>query len=415
VPPPAEELVRGVVPPGEGPLVLVAPDKFKGSLSGAEVAAALAAGLRRAGRSTRVIELPVADGGDGTVAMVLAHGFRPVSREVHGPTGESVVATYAVREDTAVIEMAAAAGLALLPGDGPDETTARTASTYGVGQLVADALDRGARRIVLGMGGSATTDGGAGMAVALGARLEGPDGQVRPNGGSSLLSIERIDLDGLDHRLAGATVLVACDVDNTLTGPAGAAHTYGPQKGADAPTVELLDRALTRWADVVAAATSRDLRDLPGAGAAGGLGFGAAAVLGAQVVSGIDFLLDLSGFDELAGRADLVIVGEGSLDEQSLRGKGPIGVAARAARAGTAAVAVVGRSTVAESQVHDLGIRRIYPLSDLEPDAHRSMRRAAELLETIAGRIAADWLADEPHRGRPTDLPGGRRRDGSTR
>ena len=378
----------------ETPLVVVAPDKFKGSLSADGVAAALGRGLRRGLPGVRVVEHPVADGGEGTVEMVLRHGFRPITCQVQGPTGEPVLARYALRQDVAVLEMAAAAGLAALPGGMPDDGTARTASTFGVGELIRDALDRGARRIVLGVGGSATTDGGAGMAAALGACLTAASGPLLPAGGASLLSAERVDLDGLDGRLGEATVVVACDVDNPLTGPQGAAVVYGPQKGAGTATVELLDRALAHWADLVAAATSRDLRALPGAGAAGGLGFGAAALLGAEVRSGIEYLLDLSGFAETVAGADLVIVGEGSLDEQSLRGKGPIGVAAVAARAGVRVVAVAGRADVPEARLRDHGVEAVYTLTDLEPDARRSMHAAAELLETIAERIAVDRLRD---------------------
>jgi glycerate kinase len=383
---------------GRAPLVVVAPDKFKGSLSADGVAGALARGLRRAMPDVRVVEHPIADGGEGTVEMVLRHGFRPIACDVHGPTGEPVRARYALRGEVAVLEMAAAAGLALLPDGAPDDRTARTASTFGVGELIRDALDRGARRIVLGIGGSATTDGGAGMAAALGARLSGASGPLLPEGGASLLSAGGLELDGMDARLAETTVVVACDVDNPLTGPHGAAAVYGPQKGAGEATVQLLDRALAHWADLVAAATSRDLRALPGAGAAGGLGFGAAALLDAEIRSGIEYLLDLTGFAGTVAGADLVIVGEGSLDEQSLRGKGPIGVAAVAARAGAQVVAVAGRSSIDAERLRDVGIAAVHTLGELEPDQRRSMACAAELLETIAGSIAAEWLLDEQQR-----------------
>jgi glycerate kinase len=380
------------------PVIVVAPDKFKGSLTAAEATAALARGLRRRLPGARVVEHPIADGGEGSLDMVLAHGFRPVRCEVHGPTGEPVEATYALDGEDALVEMAAAAGLGRLPGGVPDDRTARTASTYGVGELIRDALDRGARRIVLAVGGSATTDGGAGMAAALGARFVTSSGPAAPQGGAGLLAVERLELDGLDGRLADTSVVVACDVDNPLTGPSGAAAVYGPQKGATAQTVALLDRALDHWADLVAAATGRDLRRLPGAGAAGGLGFGAAALLGAEVRSGVDMLLDLSGFARAVAGADLVIVGEGSLDEQSLRGKGPVGVAAAAGRAGARVVAVAGRSTVTPADARAVGIDAVHALSELEPDAERSMRHAADLLETTAERIAADWLRDRPER-----------------
>jgi glycerate 2-kinase len=313
-----------------------------------------------------------------------------------------VTATYALRGDTALVEMAAAAGLGVLPGGAPDDHTARTASTYGVGELIRDALDRGARRIVLAVGGSATTDGGAGMVAALGARPRTASGALRLEGGATLLDVEHLDLDALDERLAGTTVVVACDVDNPLTGSSGAAAVYAPQKGATAETVALLDRALGHWADVVAEATGRNLRDLAGAGAAGGLGFGAAALLGAEVRSGIDTLLELSGFDRALAGADLVIVGEGSLDEQSLHGKGPVGVAAAAAQAGARVVAVAGRSTVAPERLRAFGITRVHTLTELEPDPERSMRHAAGLLESTAGRIAAEWAGDLPARSPAT-------------
>jgi glycerate kinase len=391
--------------PGDSasPLIVVAPDKFKGSLSAAEAAGALARGLRRRLPGGRIVEHPIADGGEGTVEMVLHHGFLAVSLTVHGPTGAPVAATYALRGETAVVEMAAAAGLDLLPGGAPDDSSARTASTYGVGELIRDALDRGARRIVLAVGGSATTDGGAGMVAALGGRLRTASGPVPPEGGAGLLTVERLDLDGLDARLAEATVVVASDVDNPLTGPSGAAAVYGPQKGATPPTVELLDRALGHWADVVAAATGSDLRERPGAGAAGGLAFGAAALLGADIRSGIEYLLELSGFAGTVAGADLVLVGEGSLDEQSLRGKGPVGVAALAAGAGARVVAVAGRSSVAGRRLRALGIDAVHTLAELEPDERRSMAHAAELLEATAERIAADWLLDEQQRGRPRE------------
>jgi glycerate 2-kinase len=385
-----------------GPRVVLAPDKFKGSLTASEAAAALARGVRRRVPAAHVVEHPIADGGEGTVEVVLRHGFEPISREVRGPLGQPVRATYALREDTAVIEMAAAAGLSLIPGGVPDDRSARTASTYGVGELISDALDRGACRIILGVGGSATTDGGAGMVAALGARLWTTEGPVRGQGGDSLLAVHRIDLDGLDRRLSRTSVLVACDVDNPLVGPHGAAAVYGPQKGATAETAQLLDRALTRWADAVAATTARDVRALPGAGAAGGLGFGAVALLGAETRSGIDFLLELSGFPHAVEGADLVVVGEGSLDEQSLRGKGPVGVAEVAAGVGARVVAVAGRCTVDLQRLREHGVQAVYRLTDLEPDAARSMRAAADLLETTAERIAADWLLDREERTRTT-------------
>ncbi|MGY1815623.1 glycerate kinase [Blastococcus sp. SYSU D00820] len=383
----------------EGPLVVLAPDTFKGSLAAPEVAAALGRGLRRRLPGVRLVERPVADGGEGTVDLLLRHGATPVTVPVHGPTGAPLPATYALRGDTAVVEMAAAAGLGLLP-EGPDDTTARTASTAGVGELVADALGRGTRRIVVAVGGSATTDGGAGLVTALGARIADADGRPVPPGGAGLLSAARLDLAGLDPRLAAVEVLVACDVDNPLLGPEGAAAVFGPQKGAGPATVALLDRGLTRWADLVAAATGEDLRDRPGAGAAGGLGFAAAALLGARIVSGVEYLLDVTGFADALAGADLVVVGEGSLDAQSLRGKGPVGVAVRAAAAGVPVVAVAGRCTAPAAELRASGIRAVHALADLEPDPARSMAQAAELLETVGERVAEEHLALQTERDR---------------
>ena len=377
---------------GLAPSVVVAPDKFKGSLSASEVAAALARGLRRKAPAARVIEHPIADGGDGTVDVVARYGFSCVEREVRGPTGRPVAAAYAFRDGTAVIETAAAAGLAVLPRSGPNDATARSASSFGVGELIGDAVDRGARRIVLGVGGSATTDGGAGMAAALGARFwSGPD-RIVPQGGRSLLDIDRVEPGGLAGRLADVRVLVACDVDNPLTGPEGAAAVYGPQKGATSETVDVLDRALGHWADLVAAVTGTELRALPGAGAAGGMGFGAAALLEAELVSGVDLLLELTGFTEAVAGADLVIIGEGSLDDQSLRGKGPLGAAHRARGAGAQVVAVAGSCTVDASELRERGILAVYTLSELEPDLARSIANASTLLESVAEQIATDWL-----------------------
>jgi glycerate kinase len=249
----------------------------------------------------------------------------------------------------------------------------------------------GARRVVLGIGGSATTDGGAGLLQALGAELLDADGAPVGPGGAALEQLARVDVSGVATALGGAEVVVACDVDNPLTGPSGAAAVYGPQKGAGPDDVVLLDRCLARLADAVAGATGRDLRDEPGAGAAGGVGFAALAVLGAQLRPGIDLLLDLLGFDRLVAGADLVVVGEGSLDGQSLRGKAPVGVARRARAAGVpAVVAVCGRRDLDDAALQGAGIDAAHALTDLEPDPERCMAEAGPLLEQLAQRIAAE-------------------------
>ncbi|GAA2725619.1 MULTISPECIES: glycerate kinase [Streptomyces] len=365
--------------------VLVAPDKFKGSLAAVEVARHVAAGLRRAAPGTAVTALPVADGGDGTVAAVVAAGYERREVAVTGPLGERRTAAYALGGDgTAVVEMAEASGLRLLP---PGRFAPLTATTYGTGELVRAALDAGARTVVLGVGGSATTDGGAGMLAALGARL--CDGAGRPlgPGGGPLAALAEADLSGLDPRLARTRLVLASDVDNPLTGPRGAAAVYGPQKGASAAEAATLDAALARYAQVL---DGGRLADAPGAGAAGGVGYAALAVLGAVFRPGIEVMLDVVGFGAAVAGAELVVTGEGSLDAQTLHGKAPVGVA-RAAR-GVPVVAVCGRLALEGEALAGAGIERAYALSDLEADPARCMAEAGPLLERLAESIARDYL-----------------------
>ncbi|MGN9839532.1 glycerate kinase [Nonomuraea sp. H19] len=377
--------------------VLVAPDKFKGSLTAAEVARRVSAGL-----GVPTVELPVADGGDGTVDAAVACGFDRVTIEVTGPTGERIPASYAWQPaaGTAVVELAEASGLRRLPGDHEP----LTATSYGTGELVADAVRRGAKRVVLGLGGSACTDGGAGMAQALGARLLDAEGNELPRGGAALKALDHIDMSGFVD-ISGVEFVVASDVDNPLLGSHGAAAVYGPQKGATPEDVRTLESALSRLAAVATqthgllGAVEHDDRPrpmgvagAPGAGAAGGVGFAALAFLHADLRPGIDYLLGLLGFDALAVDARLVITGEGSLDEQSLRGKAPIGVAQAAARAGVPVVAVCGRRTLADAELKAAGIEAAYALTDLEPDPERCMAEAGPLLERLAARIATDRL-----------------------
>ncbi|WP_370615851.1 glycerate kinase [Mumia sp. Pv 4-285] len=363
---------------------LVAPDKFKGSLDAAQVAASIARGLRAAG--AEAVELPIADGGDGTVAAALAAGWTPVPVTVAGPTGQPVATTIARNGDDAVVEMADACGLVRLEdGPAPLTTTSR-----GLGEAVAAAVADGATRIVVGIGGSASTDGGAGMLAALGARVLDADGASVRDGGAGLADVASLDLDGLG--LDGVSLVVACDVDNPLTGEHGAAVVYGPQKGADPDQVAALDAALARWADVVAAATGHDLRDAPGAGAAGGVGFAALALLGAETRSGAELVLDLVGLDRALDEADVVITGEGSFDEQTLRGKGPAVVAARAAARGTAVFVVCGRTTLTDDAARGAGVDRVFALQDLEPDLARCVTDAPSLLERIAADVASSVL-----------------------
>lgn len=372
--------------------VVVAPDKFKGSLTAAEVAARVAAGLARGGFAGETEVLPVADGGDGTVAAAVSAGFRRVELGVRGPVGKNVTASYALLDDTAVIEAAQACGLTLLP---PGCLAPLTATSRGVGELITTATRMGARRIVLGVGGVATTDGGAGLLQALGARLADDQGRELPPGGAALARLATLDLARLPD-LSRVEFLLASDVDNPLLGPAGAAAVYAPQKGASPEEVRLLEVGLRRWADVTEAATGAPLpvRDAPGAGAAGGIGFAALLFLGARMRPGIELLLELAGFGSRLDGARLVITGEGSLDAQTLRGKAPVGVA-RAAAAHEPAVpvvAVAGRCTLTPDELRAAGIARAYAVNDIEPDLERCMAEAGPLVERLAERIAADWL-----------------------
>jgi glycerate kinase len=331
--------------------VIVAPDKFKGSLTAPQVAAAVARGLREAAPDVTVRCLPVADGGDGTVDAAVAAGFMKVGRWVTGPVGKPVPASFAVRGTTAVVEVASAAGLTLLERPAPLDAT-----SHGVGELLKAALDTGCTTIVLGLGGSACTDGGAGMLEALG-----------------------------DTSFDGVDLVLASDVDNPLLGPSGAAAVYGPQKGASPDQVEILEARLAAFAERI----GLDHAERPGAGAAGGIGFAALAVLGARFRPGIEVVLELAGFAGAVADASLVITGEGSLDAQTRHGKAPFGVVR--ASGDVPVVAVAGQCSV---EPGDLGLKAAYALLDIEPDVTRCMARAETLLTELGGRIARDWVSE---------------------
>lgn len=374
--------------------VLVAPDKFKGSLTATAVAASVAAGLRRAAADLEVVQNPVADGGDGTLEAALDAGYRRVPVRVSGPLGDPVDTAYAVRDGTAVVEMADACGLVRMP---PGQLAPLQASSAGLGEVVRAALDAGCTRVVVGVGGSASTDGGAGMLAALGARFLDADGMDLPPGGGALARLDRVDLSRLHPGLDRAEVVLATDLDNPLLGPRGAAAVYGPQKGASPADITVLDGALARLSEVLGTATGAGSRGhpaatLPGAGAAGGVGFAALAVLGASARPGIELLLELTGFhDKLPGTA-LVITGEGSLDVQTLAGKAPAGVAAAARAHRVPVVVVAGRCLLDAAELGDAGISAAYALTDLEPDPARCMTQAEPLLQRLSERIAREWL-----------------------
>lgn len=386
--------------------VLIASDKFKGSLTAAEVTESVEAGLRRAvPDGLQVDRIPVADGGEGTLEAALAAGFERVPVTASGPTGEAVHTAFAVRGSSAVVELAAICGLARLPGGRLDPLGS---SSAGLGEVIRTALERGCRTIIVGSGGSASTDGGAGMLQALGAVLRDADGRVLSPFAADLERACAIELSGLHPAVSGATFVVACDVDNPLCGDTGAAAVYGPQKGATAEQVGVLDRRLRRWADLVATAIGTDRSAAPGAGSAGGVGFAALAVLGASLRPGIELVLELVGFQQRLAGADLVITGEGSLDQQTLHGKAPAGVASAARAAGVPVAAVAGRVLLGAAALAAAGISRAYPLTDLEPDQATSMATAGPLLQELAVRIAHDFLTPAAGAGhRATGEPAG--------
>jgi glycerate 2-kinase len=364
--------------------VVIAPDKFKGSLTAAEAARAIAVGLKRADPTLTTVQCPVADGGDGTLGTVLAAGFEQIPVYATGPTGQVVRTAYARSGRTAVVEMAEICGLQRLPGATP---APMTASSHGLGAVVAQALDHGCRDIIIGVGGSASTDGGAGFIAGLGAAVRDRHGSrleptVNPIGDAA-----QLDLTALHPDIGRASFTLAVDVDNPLYGPLGAASVYAPQKGANPDQVIKLDHSLRRWADVVEEETKTDCRNAEGAGAAGGVGFAALAVLRARMQPGIEVIVDRIELDRHLQGARAVVTGEGSLDRQSLRGKAAVGVCRRASSHGVPTFAVAGVSALTSAQAHAAGFADVYTLSGLEPDPVRSMDRAAELLAAVSEQL----------------------------
>jgi glycerate 2-kinase len=311
--------------------IVITSGAFKHSLSAAAAAQAIARGLRRSGLAAELVLMPIADGGNGTLDAFLTESGQRIPVPVRDPFGRPVEAAFGLLGDTAVIEMALASGLELLH---PGEFDPLRASTYGTGQLLQAALDVGSRRVIVGMGGSATVDGGAGCLQALGLRLLDESGHNVPPGGGSLHLIRRIDTAGLDPRWRDTEVIIASDVDNPTLGDQGAAAIFAPQKGASPDQVELLEANLRHFFTLTAEQVSVDVRESPGGGAAGALSAGLMAFLGGRIESGIDLILNFRGFDQELAQADLVITSEGRLDAQTVHGKGPIGVARRARERG---------------------------------------------------------------------------------
>lgn len=375
--------------------VVVAPDSFKGSLSSVEAAEAIRSGVMKAASGAEVVIVPMADGGEGTVDAVLAAaGGERIAVTVAGPLGEPVEAAYGVLRDgrTAVIEMAAASGLPLLAADARDPMAA---TTYGTGQLIRDALGRGATRILIGLGGSATNDGGMGMAQALGVRFLDENGQeISGHGcGRLLASVASIDAACIDPRLAGAEVTVLSDVTNPLCGPNGASAVYGPQKGATPELVEELDRGLTHYAERIAAHNGRLVRDVPGAGAAGGLGAGLLAFCNAELKPGIRVVMELAGFESVVEGASLVITGEGRTDGQTAFGKVPAGIADAAGRTGVPVVCLSGGLGEGSDALYERGIAALFSIANRPMTLDEAMRGADTLLAEAAENIVRLYRA----------------------
>ena len=372
--------------------VICAPDSFKESLSASEAAHAMAAGVRAAEPDAEVDLCPIADGGEGTVdALLTATDGEARTTEVIGPLGDPVIARWGLlgqrRNEpvTAVIEMAAASGMALIEPNRRDPTVT---STYGTGQLIHAALDAKARRIVLGIGGSATNDGGCGAVGALGGRFigHGGDSMDLPITGGELHAIHRIDLDGLDERLSQTEIMIACDVTNPLTGPNGAAHIYGPQKGASPDQVLNLDDGLKHLVAVMRRQLGRDVEFMPGAGAAGGMGAGMVAFLAAELKPGVEMVLKAVGFDNRVQGHHLCFTGEGRLDGQSMSGKACLGVAAAAKQQGVETVALVGAVGLEVDRTLKAGLSAVVVIgAGLPPE--ESMRRAGGLVTHAATQV----------------------------
>jgi glycerate kinase len=367
--------------------VLVAPDKFRGTLSAAEAARAIGTGWSRVRPQDDVVEVPLADGGEGTMeALIASLGGERRQAKVRGPLGDVVTAAYGLapgpRGPLGVVEMALASGLQLVADARRD---ALRASTLGTGDLILEAARAGARDVLVCLGGSATSDGGAGMAQALGIRLLDARGEKLGPGGGRLLELARIDVTGLDPAVRHASVQAACDVDSPLTGPHGAARVFGPQKGATPEDAMLLDRSLSHLAAVVHRDLGIDVRSIPGAGAAGGLGAGLVAFLGARLRPGLDVVAEAVALEERVASADLVITGEGAFDETSLRGKVPSGVLAAARAAAIRAIVICGRADVRPDAVEVVSLlERVGEARALE-DARLALTEvAAEVAEAIS-------------------------------
>jgi len=368
--------------------ILIASDSYKHCLSSKEVGEYLREGILEKMPEATVVIVPVADGGEGTVdSLVDSAGGKKVSASVHGPLMKETTAQFGFIDDarTAVMEMSAASGIELLKGEelDPFKTT-----TYGTGEMILKALDKGCRKIVIGLGGSATNDGGGGMLQALGVKLLDKDGKSIPKGGGGLSALDKIDASGLDERLKDVEIVLASDVDNPLTGNDGATKVYGPQKGAGDREVEVLEENIIRFADLTENITGKDLRDEPGAGAAGGIGFGFMAYLDAQMRNGFQLICEMTGLENEVRNCDLVITGEGKIDRQTQYGKTPYGVAQVAKKYNKPVIAVSGTLGEGYEVLFQKGFDALFSITNRPMSLQDSMKNAGKLLKSTGKSLA---------------------------
>jgi len=380
--------------------VVVAPDSYKDALSASGAAAAMAQGVRNAWPESQIIECPLGDGGEGTLdALLCLEGIELKTLQVNDALGRKKQARWGLHhvgdgKSAAIVELAEAAGLQDIA---PEERDARITSTFGVGQLIKEALDHRVDQILLTLGGSATNDGGAGMLQALGGQLLDREGKPLPPGGIALAQLSYIDLSGLDPRLRQTQVQAAVDVSSPLTGPKGASHVFGAQKGASPRDIERLDKALTRLADYTSNVLGADYRAVAGAGAAGGMGFAAKAFLNADLRPGIELVTEQIGFEQLLADTDLLIVGEGALDAQSLGGKTPVGAARIAKRMNIPCIALVGHLGDGWQQAHEEGITAAFALSEGVTTLSVALDQTAKHLTSRSAEIIRLWRASNRH------------------
>ncbi len=368
--------------------IIICPDSFKGSLSARKAAESIAKGIERFDGEAEIVLLPIADGGEGTLDAMVSAGSR-IKKTVRDPLGRYIEAEYGYAGDTAIIEMASAAGLCLL---GEDERSAADTSTYGVGELILDALDRGYRKLMITVGGSATNDGGSGMLEALGGIFYDKNGnQMTELCGRKLGQISKIDISNIDNRLFETEITFACDVTNPMIGERGATRIYGPQKGADAETLDMLESGMSNYADRLAE-IGTDVRSTPGSGAGGALPSPLLCICNAKIRSGIDSVLSALDFDEKLCGVDLVITGEGKIDRQSAFGKAISGVVHRAAERGIPVLALVGTCGEGAEELKSIGLTHIAAISDIAQTPEQSFTHAGELLEELASREIAELI-----------------------